>query len=179
MVPKESRIFFQNNLEEGLRCKGRDKMDSCEKTWSWNGFFSSLRIFIPLSWEPLRVLLFLSLFQYLLFYFLFVFSSSVSLFWDFENIWGENKLQFFFGWDGSGYTMNMKVGQLRIYRWFTHTLKWTYACQYFWVRLANKISQRNKIDLKIFQNSKRTHPLTKLNTHKHCYTDNYLALVGI
>ncbi len=105
---------------------------------------------------------------------------ALSLYFGILKIFEEKtNFKFFFGWDGSGYTMNMKVGQLRIYRWFTHTLKWTYACQYFWVRLANKISQRNKIDLKIFQNSKRTHPLTKLNTHKHCYTDNYLALVGI
>jgi hypothetical protein len=59
------------------------------------------------------------------------------------------------------------------------TTEWTYAHQYFWVRLANKISQRNKIDLKIFQNSRRTHPLTKLNTHKSYYIDNHLALVGM
>jgi RNase adaptor protein for sRNA GlmZ degradation len=49
----------------------------------------------------------------------------------------------------------------------------------FWVRLANKISQRNKIDLKRFQNSRRAHPLTKLNTHICFDVDNYLALVGM
>jgi hypothetical protein len=47
----------------------------------------------------------------------------------------------------------------------------------FLVRLANKISQRKKIDLKRFQNLKRTHPLTKLNINKSCYVGNYLALV--
>jgi hypothetical protein len=36
----------------------------------------------------------------------------------------------------------------------------------FLVSIENKISQRGKIDLKIFQNSKRKHPLTKLNTNK-------------
>jgi hypothetical protein len=66
---------------------------------------------------------------------------------------GKN-FKFFFGWDGSAYTMNMKVEEFRIYRRWTHTPEWTYARQYFWVRLANKISQRNKIELKIFQNSK-------------------------
>jgi hypothetical protein len=38
--------------------------------------------------------------------------------------------------------------------------------------------ERKKIDLKTFQNLKRTHPLTKLNTNNSCYVDNYLALVG-
>jgi hypothetical protein len=33
--------------------------------------------------------------------------------------------------------------------------------------------------LKRFQNSKRTHPLTKLNTNKSFYVDNYLPLVGM
>jgi hypothetical protein len=59
-----------------------------------------------------------------------------------------------------------------------HTPEWTYAHKYFKVRLANKILERKKIDLKIFQNLKRTHPLTKLNTNNSCYVDNYLALVG-
>jgi hypothetical protein len=49
----------------------------------------------------------------------------------------------------------------------------------FFVRLANKILQRNKIDLKRFQNSKRTRPLRKLNTNKSCFVNNYLALVGM
>jgi hypothetical protein len=43
--------------------------------------------------------------------------------------------KFFFGWDGSGYTMNMKVEELRIYRRWMHTPKWTYGRQYFWVGL--------------------------------------------
>jgi hypothetical protein len=78
----------------------------------------------------------------------------------------KTNFKFFFGWDGSGYTMNMKVDELWIYRWWMQIMKWTYAHQYFWVSIENKISQRGKIDLKIFQNSKRKHPLTKLNTNK-------------
>ncbi len=35
----------------------------------------------------------------------------------------------------------------------------------------------SKIGLKRFQNSRRTHHLTKLNTHKSWYVDNYLAFV--
>jgi hypothetical protein len=38
-------------------------------------------------------------------------------------------------------------GGVRIYRCWAHTPEWIYAPQYFWVRLQNKISQRNKIDL--------------------------------
>jgi hypothetical protein len=44
---------------------------------------------------------------------------------------------------------------------------------------SNKISQMKKIDLKRFHNLKRTHPLTKFNTNRSCYVDNYLALVGM
>ena len=40
----------------------------------------------------------------------------------------------------------------------------------FWVRLAANF-RKGKIDLKRFQNSKRTHPLTKLNLSKSCYVD--------
>ncbi len=153
-------------------------MDSRKKIWSWNIFLLSKDIH-PFILRDLE-LFSLSSFQYIFFFFFSLLFSAPSLYFGILKIFEEKtNFKFFFGWDGSGYTMNMKVGQLRIYRWFTHTLKWTYACQYFWVRLANKISQRNKIDLKIFQNSKRTHPLTKLNTHTSCYVDNYLALVGM
>jgi hypothetical protein len=70
----------------------------------------------------------------------------------------KTNFKFFLGWDGSGYTMNMKVEELRIYWRWMHTPECTYGHQYFWVRLGNKISQRNKIDLKIFQNSKKYIP---------------------
>jgi hypothetical protein len=74
-------------------------------------FFSSLKIFIASSWETFGALLFLFSILFLVFFF-----SSNSLFWewlrDFGDIWGENKLQIFFGRDGSDYTMNMKVGEV-------------------------------------------------------------------
>jgi hypothetical protein len=74
--------------------------------------------------------------------------------------------------------MNIKCGELWIYWWWTHIPEWTYACQYFLVRLATRFHE-GKIDFKRFQNSKRTHPLTKYNTNKSCYVDKYLALVGM
>jgi hypothetical protein len=84
----------------------------------------------------------LELFSFSLFVHLFFF-CSVSLFKDdlgtFENILGENKLQTFFGWGGSSYTMNMKFGELRIYWQWTDILELTYARQYFWLILATRI----------------------------------------
>jgi hypothetical protein len=75
--------------------------------------------------------------------------------------------------------MNTKVGGLRVYRRWTHIPEWTYARQYFRLRLAAIFHKGKKIDLKRFQNSKRTHPLTNLNTNKSFYVDKYLALVGM
>ena len=63
------------------------------------------------------------------------------------------------------------------WRWM-HNPEWIYARQYFWVRLANKFSRRSN-HFEKFQNSKRTHPLTKLNNNNSCYVDNYLALIGM
>jgi hypothetical protein len=75
--------------------------------------------------------------------------------------------------------MDMKVKELWVYQRWTHILDWTYARQYFWVRLATRFRKGKKIDLKRFQNSKRTHPLTKLNTNKSRYVDKYFTLVGM
>jgi hypothetical protein len=141
-------------------------------------FFSSLKIFIASSWETFGALLFLFSILFLVFFF-----SSNSLFWewlrDFGDIWGENKLQIFFGWDGSDYTMNMKVGEV-VGISAVNTYPGMDLCMpIFLGEASDKISQRNKIDLKRFQNSKRTHILTKLNTNKSWYVDNYLALVAM
>jgi hypothetical protein len=34
--------------------------------------------------------------------------------------------------------MIMEMGELWIYRRWMHILEWSYACQYYWVRLAKK-----------------------------------------
>jgi hypothetical protein len=96
MVPKESRNFSKQLIE-------RVEMER-EKEWTHARglkveiFFSYLKIFIPLSWELFGTLFFL-FFNIFSLYFISFF-SSVSLFWDFENSWGENKLQIFLwmGW---------------------------------------------------------------------------------
>jgi hypothetical protein len=81
----------------------------------------------------------LSFFQYLFFFFsflsLFQYFLALSLYFGDDQgtlkIFEEkNKLQKYFGWDGSAYNMNMKVGELRIYWRWTHTPEWTYAHQY-------------------------------------------------
>jgi hypothetical protein len=58
-----------------------------------------------------------------------------------------------------------------------HTLKWTYA-NTFWVRLATSFSRR-KNQFEKFKNTKRTHPLTKLNKNKSYYVDKYLGFIWI
>jgi hypothetical protein len=63
----------------------------------------------------------------------------------------------------------MEVGELVYQRW-THIPEWTYARQYYWVRLA-KISGWQTI-FENFQNSQRTQPLTKLNINNSCYVDS-------
>jgi hypothetical protein len=67
--------------------------------------------------------------------------------------------------------MIMKMGELWIYQWWMHIPEWSYARQYSWVRLANNLFGWQIIFEK-FQNSKWTHPLTKLNTIKSCYVEN-------
>jgi hypothetical protein len=122
----------------------------------------------------------LSFFSIPFLFFLQYFFSYVSLFcgWlrDFKNIWGENKLKIFFRWDGSSYTMNMKVGELWVYWQWTRTPEWTYAHQYFWMRLATKFHKGRNWFQKILK-IKKTHSLTKLNTNKSCYVNNYLVVV--
>jgi hypothetical protein len=96
MVPKESRNFSKQLIE-------RVEMER-EKEWTHARrlkveiFFSYLKIFIPLSWELFGTLFFLFFNTFSLYFISFF--SSVSLFWDFENSWGENKLQIFLwmGW---------------------------------------------------------------------------------
>jgi hypothetical protein len=39
----------------------------------------------------------------------------------------------------------------------------------FWVTLATRFHKGKKVDFKRFQNSKITHPLTKINMNKSCY----------
>jgi hypothetical protein len=66
--------------------------------------------------------------------------------------------------------MIMEMGELWIYRWWTHISEWSYAHQYCWVRLAKKFGCH--IIFKKIQNSQWTHPLTKLNISKSCYVDS-------
>jgi hypothetical protein len=66
--------------------------------------------------------------------------------------------------------MIIEIGELWIHRQWTHISEWSYARQYYWVRLAKKIGW--KIFFKKFQNSQWTHPLTKLNINKSCYVDS-------
>jgi hypothetical protein len=39
--------------------------------------------------------------------------------------------------------MIMQMGELWIYRWWTHIPEWRYACQSFWVRLANHVDSQS------------------------------------
>jgi hypothetical protein len=66
--------------------------------------------------------------------------------------------------------MIMEMGELWIYRRWTHTPEWSYTSQYYWVRLAKKIGWQ--IIFEKFQNSQWTYPLTKLNINKSCYVDS-------
>jgi hypothetical protein len=63
----------------------------------------------------------------------------------------------------------MEMGELWIYRRWTHILEWSYAHQY-WVRLAKKFGWH--IIFEKIQNTQWTHPLTKLNINKSCYVDS-------
>jgi hypothetical protein len=45
----------------------------------------------------------------------------------------------------------------------------------FWVRLATRVFSQRKTQFENFENSKRTHPLTKLNKNKSYYVDKYLG----
>jgi hypothetical protein len=63
--------------------------------------------------------------------------------------------------------MILEMGELWIYWRWTHISEWSYARQYYWVRLTKKFGWQ--IIFENFQNSKWTHPLTKLNTNKSCY----------
>jgi hypothetical protein len=66
--------------------------------------------------------------------------------------------------------MIMEMGELWIYRWWTHIPEWSYAHQYYRVRLAKKFGWQ--IIFEIFQNSQWTHLLTKLNINKSCNVDS-------
>jgi hypothetical protein len=116
---QKSQEIFQNNLEKGLRWKEGEKMDSYKKIWSWN-IFISLKIFIPLLWDfwsSLSLTLFFNTFS-----FLFLSFSAPSLYFGILKIFEEKiNFKFLFGWDGSGYTKNMKIGEMQIYWRWTHT----------------------------------------------------------
>jgi hypothetical protein len=64
----------------------------------------------------------------------------------------------------------MEMGELWIYWQWTHIPEFSYAHQYYWVRLEKKFGWQ--IILKKFQNSQWTHPITKLNINKSCYVGN-------
>jgi hypothetical protein len=65
--------------------------------------------------------------------------------------------------------MIMEMGELWIYQWWTHIPEWSYACQYYWVRLAKKID--GKSFLKKFK-THNGHLLTKPNINKSYYVDS-------
>jgi hypothetical protein len=64
----------------------------------------------------------------------------------------------------------MEMGELWIYWRWMHILKWSYAHQYFWVRLVNNMGSKSFLKKK--SKLKWTYPLTKLNTNKSCYVKN-------
>jgi hypothetical protein len=136
-------------------------------------FLPSLKIFVPLLWET-----FWSSFLFLSFFNTFSFSAP-SLYFGILKIFEEtNKLQIslWMGWKWLHHEYE-SGGVADILTVDAYSGMHLCTLIFFWVRLANKISQRNKIDLKSFHNSKRTHPLIMLNTHKSCYVNNHLALV--
>jgi hypothetical protein len=58
--------------------------------------------------------------------------------------------------------MIMEMGELWIYWRWTHIPEWSYARQYFWVRLTNNVGSKSFLKKK--SKLKWTHPSTKLNT---------------
>jgi hypothetical protein len=111
MVPKESQTYFQINLEKGLKWKGGEN-GLTQKYLKFKMFFSSKDIH-SLYYEILFGALFFSL---LFFNTSSLFFSAPSLYFRILKLFQEKtNFKFFFGWVGSGYTMNMKVGELWIY----------------------------------------------------------------
>jgi hypothetical protein len=66
--------------------------------------------------------------------------------------------------------MIMEMGELWIYRRWTHISEWSYAHQYYWVRLAKKFGWQ--VIFEKIQNSQWTRPLRKLNINKSWYVDS-------
>jgi hypothetical protein len=65
-------------------------------------------------WSSFLSLPFFNTFSFFLF--LSLFFSALSLYFGILKIFEEKtNFKFFFGWDGSGYTMNMKMGELQVY----------------------------------------------------------------
>jgi hypothetical protein len=56
----------------------------------------------------------------------------------------------------------MEMWELWIYRRWTHILKWRYARQYFWVRLANNVGSKSFLKKKF-----KTELNTSLNKAQH------------
>jgi hypothetical protein len=72
--------------------------------------------------------------------------------------------------------MIMEMGELWIYHRWAYIPEWRYACQSFWVGIANRVGSKSFLKkLKL----NWTHPLTKLNTNKSGYVEKYLALLGM
>jgi hypothetical protein len=121
--------FFQINLEKEIKWKGRE-----------NGLTKKdlkLKFFL-LSKDIHPFILRLSeIFSFSLFSNTFSFSFSLcflapSLYFGILQIFEEKtNIKILFRWDGSGYTVNMKVGEVQIYWWWTHAPEWTYTRQYF------------------------------------------------
>jgi hypothetical protein len=71
----------------------------------------------------------------------------------------------------------MEMGELWIYRQWTHILEWRYACQSFYVRLANHVGSKSFLKKKF-----KTQLDTSLNKAQHkqeLLCGKYLALVGM
>jgi hypothetical protein len=56
----------------------------------------------------------------------------------------------------------MEMGELWIYRWWTHIPEWSYASQYYWVRLAKKFGWQI-----IFEKNSKLTMDTSLNKAQH------------
>jgi hypothetical protein len=58
--------------------------------------------------------------------------------------------------------MIMEMGELWIYRWWTHIPEWSYARQYYWVTLAKKFGWQI-----IFEKNSKLTMDTSLNKAQH------------
>jgi hypothetical protein len=119
MDPKESRNFSKQFRERVKMERGREN-GLIQKDLKLKYFYLSKNIH-PFIMRLLELSLSLTLF-FNTFSFLFLSFSAPSLYFGILKIFEEKiNFKFLFGWDGSGYTKNMKIGEMQIYWRWTHT----------------------------------------------------------